>query len=397
MNSPSLIPTIEDLVTRAEALVPRLRTEAAATEQRRSVSPEIMRELFAQGLLRYFQPRRFGGWEMDWGAQYRIGRVLAHGCASTAWVATIVGAHTCYAGRHTPQAQEDIWRDGPDVLIATGSVQKTGRAAKVPGGYRLNGAWGFASGVDHAAWGQVAVRMAGEPEVMQMLVPRQDFIIDDVWHVAGMKGTGTKDINVQDAFVPEHRAIRGPLFHGLNPPGAALNKHYIYSMEFRPASGFSLLGPIIGTAEAALDAYVAATRVKKAAIQGNRPADNPAVQMRLSESAAEINAAQLVAENQLALLNRRGRAHEAFTEEERSAITRDRAFAMRLCYSAVQRLVNQMGALGVFDDNPVQRCFRDLHVMGTQFGVAWDINMPAWGRWSLGLSDPMHAPVPQHG
>lgn len=349
-----------------------------------------MRELFARGLLRYFQPKRFGGWEMDWGAQFHIGRTLAHGCASTAWVATVVGAHTCYAGRHRPEAQEDIWRDGPDVLIATGSVQKTGRVEKVSGGYRLNGAWGFASGVDYAHWGQVAVRMEGEPDVLQMLVPRKDFIIDDVWHVAGMKGTGTKDINVQNAFVPEHRALKGALFHGLKPPGFAVNTHYIYGMEFRPASGSSLLGPILGTAEAALDAYIEATKVRTAAIMGNRPAQNPAVQMRLSESAAEINAARLIIESQFALLNARGKALEPFTNEERTSITRDRAFAMKLCYGAVQRLVNQMGALGVFDGNPVQRCFRDLHVMSTQFGVSWDVNMPPWGALALGVGGGGH-------
>ena len=386
MNSPSQIPTVEELVARARSLVPRLRAEAAATEQRRTASPGIMRELFALGLLRYFQPKRFGGWEMDWGTQFHIGRALAQGCSSTAWVATVVGAHTCYAARHRPETQEEIWADGPDVLIATGSVQKSGRAEKVPGGYRVNGAWGFASGVDYAHWGQVAVRIEGESEVLQMMLPRKDFIIDDVWHVAGMKGTGTKDINVQNAFVPDHRALKGSLFHGLRPPGHAVNPHYIYGMEFRPASGSSLLGPILGTAEAALDQYIETTKLKKAAIMGNRPAHNPAVQMRLSESAAEINAARLIIEIQFALLNKRGKALEAFTDEERTSITRDRAFAMRLCYGAVQRLVNQMGALGVFDDNPVQRCFRDLHVMSTQFGVSWDVNMPGWGAYTLGVS-----------
>ncbi len=378
-------PTAEELIRRAEALVPLLRERASETESLRRVPEATMALLHDQGLLKYYQPKRYGGYELDWGTHFRIGRAIAHGCPSTAWIAAVVGAHTCYVGRFPKEAQDEVWADGPDVLISTGSVQKTGTVAKVAGGYKLSGAWGFASGVDHAQWGMVAGRKEGDKEASQFLFPRADFSIDDVWHVAGMKGTGTKDIVLNDAFVPEHRALPLSRFTGAMPPGSAANAHYIYQTEFRPFSGSSLLGPILGTAEAAFADYTGITRERIGAIFGNKVADNAAVQMRVSESAAELAAAAALAENMYVMLNARGKALEPFTEEERAVAMRNRAYIMKLCRQSCERLVTMMGAQGLFDSNPVQRAFRDLHAMATQFGVNWDLNMPPYGRLALGL------------
>ena len=378
-------PSADKLIARAESLAPKFFERAIETEQRRCVSSETINELFEAGLLRYYQPECYGGYELDWGTHYRIGKAIAQGCPSTAWITTVVGAHSCYVARMSKEAQDEVWANATDVLIATGSVQKTGTVVREKAGFRVNGSWGFASGVDHAAWGMVAGRMDGEKEVSQYLIPRRDFCIDDVWYVAGMKGTGTKDINVKNAFVPAHRAIRLSVFHGANPPGAALHTHYLYRTEFRPFSGSSLLGPIIGTAEAAFDHYVMKTRGHRGAIFGDKVSENPSVQSRVSESAAELAAANALAEKQYKLLNLRGKALEMFSIEEKTSFVRDRAFIMKLCLKSTERLVRMMGANGLFDTNPVQRCFRDLHAMATQFGVNWDLNMPPYGAYILGV------------
>jgi 3-hydroxy-9,10-secoandrosta-1,3,5(10)-triene-9,17-dione monooxygenase len=378
-------PTAEELVQRAEALVPMLRERADETESLRRVPEATMAVLHEQGLLKYYQPKCYGGYELDWGTHFKIGRAIAKGCSSTAWIVAVVGGHTCYVGRFPKEAQDEVWADGPDVLISTGSVQKSGTVKKVPGGFQLSGAWGFASGVDHAQWGMVAGRMEGEKEVSQYLFPRKDFTIDDVWHVAGMKGTGTKDIVLNDAFVPEHRVLKMSRFTGAMPPGGEANEHYIYRTEFRPFSGSSLLGPILGTAEGAFADYTAMTRERTGAIFGDKVADNPAVQLRVSESGAELAAAAALAERMYDTLNGRGKKLEPFTEEERATLMRDRAYVMKLCRQSCERLVTMMGAQGLFNTNPVQRAFRDLHAMATQFGVNWDLNMPPYGRLALGL------------
>jgi len=375
----------DDLVARARALAPTLRERAAHTEELRRVPEETMATLHAEGLLKFYQPKRYGGFECDWGTHFRLGREVAKACPATAWIVAVVGAHTAYVGRFPKEAQDEVWADGPDVFIATGSVQKTGRVTREPGGYRLSGAWGFASGVDHAEWGMVAGRMEGDKEASQFLFPRKDFSIDDVWHVAGMKGTGTKDIVLNDAFVPDHRVLKLSQFTGAMPPGGEANDHYIYQTEFRPFSGSSLIGPILGTAEGAFEDYTAITRERIGAIFGDKVAEKDAVQLRVSESAAELAAAAALAENMYVLLNTRGKVLQKFTEEERATLMRDRAFIMKLCRQSCERLVTMMGAQGLFDSNPVQRAFRDLHAMATQFGVQWDLNMAPYGRLALGL------------
>lgn len=219
----------------------------------------------------------------------------------------------------------------------------------------------------------------------QVLLPRSDYEIEDTWFVAGMKGTGTKDIHVPGTFVPDHRIMPAITFNEQNPPGAGVHDSYIYSMEFAPVQGSSPLGPLIGTAEGALAHYIEMTRAKKGAIFGNKVAESSAVQIKLSESAAEINAADVVAQKDFVFLHEAAKAGRRLNDEERTAIVRNRGLIAKLCMRATQRLVQMMGASGLTDDNPVQRHFRDVQGMATQIGVAFDVNMPPWGRWALGL------------
>lgn len=377
--------TEEELCQRASAMLPTLRARALETERNRTLPASTVDELFAAGMLRILQPARYGGFDMNWSTQFHVGRILARACSATAWITCVVGSHTAYMARYGKELQDEVWAGGQDqdVLIATGSVQKSGKVLRVPGGYRLNGTWGFASGVDHAKWGSVMGRPEGEDTPINFVFPRKDFTVADTWFVAGMRGTGTKDIDVQDAFVPEHRTLKQEVFVGRNPPGSAHSAHYLQKVEFRPYTGSALLGPILGTAEGAFEEYLAITRGRFAAIARNRISDNPLVQIRVSEAASEIEAAATLCEAHLAFLERKGATLEPFTEEEKARTTRDRAFAAKLCLSAIERLTRMMGAQGLHDDNPVQRAFRDLHAMATQIGVAWDVNMPAYGKWLL--------------
>ena len=383
MNS-TVAPTADDLAARAEALVPWLRQEAAATEQRRMLSAETMSRLHAAGFFRFFRPRAYGGYEMDWGAQYRFAKVLAHGCPSTAWVASVVGQHSCHVARFPKAAQDEVWPDDSDLLITTGSVPRSNvRTERVDGGVRVSGSIGFASGIDHSSWAMALVPIDGV--MSQVLLPRRDYEIEDTWFVAGMRGTGTKDIHVPGAIVPDHRIMPSVVFNESDPPGAGVNPGYIYAMEFAPVQGSSPLGPIIGTAEGAIEAYIEMTRTKKGAIYGNRVADSSAVQMRLAESAAEVHAADSVALRDFAILHEAGKSGRRLTEGERTAIVRNRALIAKLCVRAVHRLVGMMGASGLTDNNTVQRHYRDVQAMATQIGLAFDVNMPPWGRWALGL------------
>jgi 3-hydroxy-9,10-secoandrosta-1,3,5(10)-triene-9,17-dione monooxygenase len=374
-----------DLVERAHALGPKFRERAAATEANRSLLKETMRDLFDARLVRFFQPRRHGGFELEWGAQYSIGRAVANYCPSTAWIVAVVGAHASFLARMRPEVQDEVWGPNQDQLIATASVNKRGGAKRVPGGLRVDGQWGFSSGCDHADWLLFGVKVENSHDHYQIVVPRRDVEIVDTWFVAGMRGTGTKDLALKDVFVPEHRTLHVLEWINANPPGARVNPGYISHVEFAPFVGTSLLGPMVGSAEGAFHNYVEATRVRRGVMFGDVAAEAATVQLRLAESSAELAAANLIVRDQIGYLREAGRTRATVPGERRLAMNRDRAFAVRLCVQATERLVSQMGAMGVFDSNPVQRHARDVNGIATQIGINWDRNMAPYAKWLLGV------------
>jgi 3-hydroxy-9,10-secoandrosta-1,3,5(10)-triene-9,17-dione monooxygenase len=388
----STTPGLPELVRRAEALAPKLKERARDTEQRRTLPVETMRDLFDTGLLRILQPRRHGGYEMGWAAHADVARVLSRTCASTAWIVSVVGAHAAIVGRMGREFQDEVWGKNQNQLIATASARTQGGARKVDGGYRVTGLWHFASGVDHSEWSMITAPVEGNDpkdhsKFVRLAAPTSAIEIVDSWHVSGMRGTGSKDMKWDDVFVPEHRAINAHQSFGKSPPGAAVNPGgYLYEVEFMPYFGSSLLGPMLGTAEGAYADYREITRVRTGALFGGSVAEQTPVQQRLAESAAEIKAARLIYETNNAMMHAKGQARQRFSAEEMLEINRDRAYVARLCVNAVTRLVRQMGAMGLFDNNPVQRHYRDMTTMATQVAVNWDRGMNPFGAHQLGVA-----------
>jgi len=385
-------PSLDELAARARDLVPAIRQRAAVTEQTRTVPAETIEELREAGLFRLYQPARYGGFEMDWGAQIDLARIVGSACGSTAWLLTVLATHSAMVGRLDGEAQSDVWAENDEALVATGSARIEGEAVPVDGGYLVQGVWRFASGVDHSQWTMVAVPVEGtEAEgtaaLRQCLIPAEDYRIVDDWYVSGLRGTGSKQV-VVDAplFVPEHRTLGFLDLLGPRPPGAEVNDGYVYRMEFGPYFGTILLGPVLGIAEGALEDYLDLTRVKVGVVRGNRVAESQVVQLRVAESAAEIAASGLLVERMLEMLHLAGEQDNLLTPRQRVETMRDRAYATRLCVDAVHRLVRQMGATGLSEINPVQRHFRDISAAQGQIGLNWDHNAGTYGKWVLGVA-----------
>jgi 3-hydroxy-9,10-secoandrosta-1,3,5(10)-triene-9,17-dione monooxygenase len=382
-------PTLE----RAASLAAELAPHADETEARRQVRDEAMLALYREHLLRHFQPERHGGDGAPWGIQFDVGRVLAQACPSTAWIATVVAANNSYACRFPETVQEEIYGDGPDALVANASVQKDVRVTPEKGGFRLSGRWKFASGIDHAHWILVSGTVSsadgvhvGPPQFM--LIPARDWVIEDTWHVSGMRGTGSKDIFVEGAFVPADRALSMTDFWGASPPGGRPDGPFIWRLPLAGYFGTSLLGPIVGMAEGGLKAYIDITGVRVGVMTGEAVANQPTVQLRLAESAAEIDTARRVLKDQIQRLRGFGEAGEAPDTDTVRAMTRDRAFATRMCQNALERLASTMGAMGIFNGNPVQRQCRDLNAAATQIAANYDRGMIPFGQKALGIEPP---------
>lgn len=364
-------PTLDALLAAIDAMGPALDARAVEAEVQRMIPHETMEALFGSGVLRFFVPRRFGGYEFDWGAQIEIGRKLARHCASTAWIACVVGSHGAYIGRMSPEAQADVWANGPDVLISTGSVSRNTRVEPVEGGVRVSGHWSFCSGIDHASWVLLRASPTNDHQQTYYLFPRSDVTIKDDWFVSGMSGTGSKSAVIENAFVPEHRALPLRTMMAPRPPGSRVNRSPVHTASFKPFGGTNLLGPLVGGAEAVLASYRDLVR----AGVGGLSSEDPQVQLRLAESEAEMGAAICLLDSLIQRQRDAAATDADLDHDARIALVRDRVYSARLCINAAERLITSLDTHAVLGEHPIQRHFRDLCGMIQQIGVNWDRNM----------------------
>ena len=196
------------LIERAQGLVATLAGRAEETAALRRVPDETFRLLHESDLLKAARAERFGGYALGLDEVLEIVVRLGRGCGSTAWVYGIYCDHAITVGMFEPEAQDDVWGDNPEAVISSG-LAPSGKVERVPGGYRLDGRWQFSSGCDHADWvfvqSMIPPEGEGGPIPAYLLLPRSDWEIDDTWFVTGLAGTGSKDIVIEDAFVPPHR------------------------------------------------------------------------------------------------------------------------------------------------------------------------------------------------
>ena len=389
---PSYIPSREELVREAGKLVPVLRERAEATDELRTLPDETVADLKAAGIHKIFTPRRYGGFEMDWGAHVDVSRELGRGCASTSWVVSVVMSHTWMLGRFPVRAQEEFWPDHPDAVVAT-AFAGSGKMQPVDGGYLLSGQWRFASGVDHADCAIVGGRynMKGRSSEgslvkfrMAHLLPGEYEIVD-TWHAEGLKGTGSKDILVKDLFVPEYRTVLSEELAGSEPPGAKLHESYIYRVELQQYFYTLLCGPMLGATRGGLEHYLEQTRGRTGQMFGESVVDQIPVQMRVAESFEELRVADLITDSLMDFLHQAGSSGKKIRGIDRLRIRREPAMAAKLCMSSITRLANMMGVTGQTGKNPVQRHFRDMRTISTHGGINWDNAMTPTGKLLLGL------------
>jgi len=214
--------TPDDFLGRVRDLLPAVRDRTARAEELRRLPDETFAEFQEAGLFRAMQPKRYGGFELDPGTFYRGVMDVAAVCGSTGWIFAVMGAHNWHLALFPPQAQEDVWGGDDSVQLST-SLAPTGKIERAEGGFRVSGRWSFSSGCDFCHWvvlGGLAppAEEGAPPDLRTFLLPRADYEIDDNWHVMGLCGTGSKDIVVKDAFVPEYRTHSyRDAFHLKNP------------------------------------------------------------------------------------------------------------------------------------------------------------------------------------
>ena len=381
--------TPDEVLGRVRELLPGVRARAPLAETLRRLPDETFAEFQEAGLFRALQPKRYGGYELDPGVFYQGVAEVAAACGSSGWVLGVLGVHNWHLAIMPPQAQEDVWGADDSVQLST-SIAPTGTVERVAGGFRLSGRWSFSSGCDFCQWvvlGGAAPSPDSDapPDARVFLVPRADYRIEDNWHVTGLCGTGSKEIVIDEALVPEYRTHSFlDAFH-LRHPGTAINDAPLYRLPFALIFRYGITSPAIGVALGALEAYGEQSRRRVNLATRSRTAEDPFIQHRLAESAAEIAAAR---DRMLAIFAEMmslARAGREIPLENRARYRWDGGKAVDWSVKAVDRLFEASGGRGIFLDNPIQRAWRDVHAMRAHAGNNPEHAAMVFARSELGL------------
>ena len=382
------VPAREELIDRARQLIPALRDRAEHADDLRRLPDETHGEMMNAELYRIYLPARFGGFELDYMLQVDIAAELGRGCGSTAWVQAVVASHSWMHGMFAPAAQEEVWGDDPDALIAGSTPTADARVEPVEDGFILNGTWTFSSGVDFCSWNHFNMMTPRVDEKGQEhrygLAPLSDVEIVDDWYTTGLRGTGSKSMICRDLHIPEYRTLRSEMCRGEQTPGSAVNPNPIYRMPLFSLFGKGIVAPAIGIARGALEETIEGLR-KRRVQSGSKVADEPTAQLRIGEAAAEIDAAWALLGRDCAEVHGRAEAGEVPSVEERHRWRRNDSYAGNMCVRAVDRLMALQGAYGNSEKSPMQRFRRDIQTVASHIALAWDAQGANYGRVLLDL------------
>lgn len=382
------VPSHAELLERAHALVPALRERAPRTEELRRIPDDTLADLHASGLFRMLQPRRVGGSELSYEAIVELTAVIGRGCGSTAWVLANLANHHWMLALWPRMAQDEIWNAAPDTLVGSALMFPAGHAERAGDGFRLSGHWKFSSGIDASGWcmlGGIVASAEGElPEYYVFLVPQADYKVIDTWHVAGLRGTGSKDVEVSDVFVPAHRALSVQQMKGGVAPGgetAALYRLPVFDMF-----PYVVAGAALGIAQGAIEVFTEDIRHRITAYATTLLADYATTQARLGHAAAAVAAAERILVGNCREAMAIAAAGALPERAQKIRLRRDGAYAAHLCTESVDLLFGAGGGEFLYNQQVIQRCFRDVHAANSHYALAWDIATTMAGKDLLGIA-----------
>ncbi len=363
------------------ALIPTLRSRAEGAERERQIPSETLADFRNAGLLRAFVPKAFGGDERGLLEVFDAVTELAKGCSSSAWIGSLLATHGIAAALFSERAQRELWSDGPDTAIVS-SIAPTGSVTRVDDGFRLAGRWSFVSGVDHGAWVMLGAMLKAPaastpsatdkpepPPLYFVLVPASDFVVQDDWHVSGLKGTGSKSVVLKDVFIPEHRGLSMADIRARNAPGLKVNAGALYRYPFRTVFNSAFPPVALGCALANVDDFCSYTASRVHAYTGESLRASPGHMIRVVEATTDLRSARALFRQNVESIEQSAAASPESRQKLETQVAYDCAFVVDRCSHAVYRLFRGSGGKALYLQNPLQRYFRDVHGM-TQHAVA---------------------------
>ncbi len=357
-----------DLLEAGRRLGPELAGSAAEDDALRRLSDRTWKGLLEGGILRSLQPARFGGLEVTLLEFVDAVMEISRHSPSAGWVAGVIGVHPWQLALFDERAQQEMWGDDPTAMHSS-SYNPTGKAEKVAGGYKVHGRWSFSSGCDHCAavnLGAIAgtIEIGGNavPDFRSFLLHRDQYRIDDNWNVAGLRGTGSKDIVVEDAFVPDYRT-QSHLAYGTGQPlpGQKLNDGPLYRLPWSVVFNTALAASVLGSARGFIELWTEQAGSRVLSLGGGRVAEDALMQKRLAEATWDLDVAVTRVRADAEELWQMAEAREPASMQLRARKRWNLNRGCEVVGRAITELFHAASGRSIFLDQPLQRRFQDVH------------------------------------
>ena len=375
---------------------PELKAQAAVNSDGRRLSDGTAKILRETGAMRLVQPARYGGLEADPRAFVEAMMLTSQFDGAAGWVLGVVGVHNWHIGLYPDEVQKQVWGDDPDTWVSS-SYNYVGKATRGEGGFRLTGRWSFSSGCEQALWvfvGGFVYDDAGRPvEMRHFLLPRTDYKIVDVWHVAGLSGSGSNDIVVEDAFVPDARSMSWPDLKAHRCPGTEINTSPLFRVPWGSMFLNAVTAPLVGMARGMLDEALPLVKQRVSGYIPPGPSAGPfdakriwpAVSLaKLAEASAEIDAARVQMLDNLGEVYAYAQEGAEAPLEVRARARRDQVMAARRATEAANSIFSLAGGRGLSLKSPIQRLWRDTQAGSHHVVNGADQALTSYGAYLMG-------------
>ena len=374
---------------RVSALAPALAAAAHEIDERRELPARIVDRLVDEGFFRLLLPRSLGGAELLPAQYVPIIEAIARVDASTAWCLNQNSGCSMTAAYLTPDVARDIF-GGPRGILAWGPGP--GEARAVAGGYNVTATWAFASGSHHASWlgchvpvtesnGQPRREADGNPVIRTLFFPKSSTKFTDIWHTIGLRGTGSDQYSVTDLFVPEAYSLPSI---ARNSPEKRREPGLLYSFSSLSMYAAGFAGVAMGCARSTLASFIELARDKIPRGARKTMRDNNVTQSQVGQAEARLSSAYGYLLHSLEAITEAVRQRGHVTLDERMTIRLASTFCIHTALEVTDMLYQAAGATAIFDENPFERPWRDVHSVSQQL-QGRQVHFETVGQHLMGL------------
>ncbi|MEB3031072.1 acyl-CoA dehydrogenase family protein [[Mycobacterium] nativiensis] len=368
-----------------EEFITGLAERAAEAEELRRLPADTVTAYRESGLAGLLLPARYGGRQGEFGQILDPIRRMAHGCASSSWTLGFYTLHNWMLALFGEQAQDEVFADGP--VLCPAPLAPTGRGVPDGDGIRLSGRWSWATGVADADWIMVgAICGADEaPYPALVLLPATDIVVEDVWHTCGMRATGSNDVVIDGAWVPQHRLVKVVDIYSGTAPGAQLHDASAYRWPMVPALALVAAMPALGSAERVADLFAQRLSDRVLAYSVAAQKNQPAAQIRLGDARVRLRALHGLLDDTVGRIQGAVDAGERIGRGMRADARAAAAHIVHESRAVIGDLLEASGASVHFLTNPMQRAKRDVDIICGHVVFDYDVARELAGALEAGV------------